>query len=118
MWLDPFCNQDIFLVSWIAREILSNFFLLLFLAIGKLTRVRFRLGFFSLKGDSLFFRVVVYRLCGELLEGGKLFRLGVRGGNAGFNPAPAPSLVPFLFSFFHRSHELLDLRLQPLDGLR
>ena len=148
MRLDPFNNQDFFLVSWVAREILSDLFLLLLLAIGKLTRVRFRLDFFSLRGNSLFFRVprealvglkvlksfnfglkytdkkysvgisvfrdliyVVYRLSGELLEGGKLFRLGVRGGNAGFYPAPAPSLVTFLLSFFHRGHELLDLHL-------
>ena len=146
--LDPFCNQDFFHVSWVAREILSDLLLLLFLALGKFTRVRFRLGFFSLMGNRLFVRVrrealvglevlksfyfglkytdkkhsvgisvfrdliyVVYRLSGELVEGCKLFRLGVRGGNAGFYPAPAPSLVTFLLSFFHHGHELLDLHL-------
>ena len=54
MRFDSFGNQDFFPVSWVACESLSDLFLLLLLAIGKLARAKFRLDFFPL---SLIFRI-------------------------------------------------------------
>ena len=65
-----------------------------------------------------YFVNVVYCLRSELLVGGKLFWLGVRGRQAGIYPAPAPSLIATLFFLFHFRPELLNFNPEPLDGRR
>ena len=63
---------------------------------------------------------VLDRLCRKFLVGGKLLWLGVKGRLAGLRPAPVPSSVDRkdvgTRLRIHGPHELLDLRLEPVDG--